>query len=306
MNKWDYYCIKKIENSVRRRIFKQNTEHYAGRKIMNSEAAAALISKKIMEGVPFAASRFGSTECSAICRREAIKRHRFLPNYDMHMHELSGFFPCSDEMLWKFHDMMVGMIPDIDLLGIWHPSMEEFIIDEYMPDTELTRLRDVGPILSSSGWNCYLKDKKVLVIHPFEASIKSQYSRRELLFEDERILPRFELKTIKAVQTIAGNVDERFNDWFEAYDYMKRQMNETDFDVALIGCGSYGMPLAIEAKRMGKTAIHCGGSLQLLFGIKGARWDKSIGPDVYNKYWIRPLPEDNVLGQQKVEGGCYW
>ena len=50
---------------------------------------------------------------------------------------------------------------------------------------------------------------------------------------------------------------------------MKSQMDQTDYDIALIGCGAYGFPLAAHAKRMGKQAIHMGGSLQLLFGIRG-------------------------------------
>ena len=43
-----------------------------------------------------------------------------------------------------------------------------------------------------------------------------------------------------------------------------------DFDVALIGCGAYGFPLAAKLKTAGKQAIHLGGVLQALFGIKGA------------------------------------
>ena len=45
-------------------------------------------------------------------------------------------------------------------------------------------------------------------------------------------------------------------------------MREIEFDVAIIGCGAYGLPLAVEAKRMGKQAIHMGGATQVLFGIK--------------------------------------
>lgn len=43
---------------------------------------------------------------------------------------------------------------------------------------------------------------KVLVIHPFEDTIKSQYQKREKLFPGTDILPEFELKTLKAVREI--------------------------------------------------------------------------------------------------------
>lgn len=50
-------------------------------------------------------------------------------------------------------------------------------------------------------------------------------------------------------------------------------MDAVDYDIVLLGCGAYGFPLAAYAKRRGKQAIHMGGSLQLLFGIKGKRWE---------------------------------
>ena len=48
-----------------------------------------------------------------------------------------------------------------------------------------------------------------------------------------------------------------------------------------------------------------GGGLQLFFGIRGKRWDKS-GYIKYNKYWISPMKEDMLEGSKIFEGGCYW
>ena len=48
-------------------------------------------------------------------------------------------------------------------------------------------------------------------------------------------MPEFELHTFKAVQTIAGVKDSRFNDWFEALDYMKNEIMKIDFDNSIIG-----------------------------------------------------------------------
>ncbi len=126
------------------------------------------------------------------------------------------------------------------------------------------------------------------------------------MFENKDILPDFELKTIKAVQTNAYN-NTGFSTWFEALESMKQQMQQTDFDVALIGAGAYGLPLAVYAKELGKQAIHFGGSLQILFGIKGSRWDSM--PDInkyYNEHWIRPLREETPTSFKAVEDGCYW
>jgi hypothetical protein len=121
------------------------------------------------------------------------------------------------------------------------------------------------------------------------------------------VLPEFKLETLKAVQTIAGQRDERFNNWFEAIDYMYKKATEIDFDVAIIGCGAYGFPLAAKLKQAGKVAIHMGGVTQILFGIKGARWD--IHPEaskLYNEYWVRPRAEDVPENAEGVEDRCYW
>ena len=57
---------------------------------------------------------------------------------------------------------------------------------------------------------------------------------------------------------------------------MVKEIEKKDFDIALIGAGAYGMPLAYKIKKMGKKAIHIGGSLQCLFGIKGSRWEAPV------------------------------
>ena len=37
-------------------------------------------------------------------------------------------------------------------------------------------------------------------------------------------------------------------------------------DVALLGCGAYGLPLALHAKRRGLSAVYVGAQLQTLLG----------------------------------------
>lgn len=109
------------------------------------------------------------------------------------------------------------------------------------------------------------------------------------------------------MQTIAGEKDERFQSWFEALEHMRKEIAGIDFDVAIVGCGAYGMPLAVEIKKMGKQAIHMGGATQILFGIKGARWDaNSRISSMYNEHWVRPEESERCKNSQVVEGGCYW
>jgi phytoene dehydrogenase-like protein len=88
---------------------------------------------------------------------------------------------------------------------------------------------------------------------------------------------------------------------------MCAQINALDFDVAIIGAGAYGLPLAAHIKRLGKKAIQLGGATQILFGIRGRRWDRMpFFQGLYNEHWVRPLPEETPLNFQSVEDGCYW
>ena len=156
---------------------------------------------------------------------------------------------------------MLEACRNVDLLAMWHIPMEDFVITEYMPQARLSFLGYLDPWTAKAPWTAALEGKKVLVIHPFEESIRSQYSRRELIFPGTKILPEFGLRTLKAVQTIAGEKDDRFCTWFEALDYMLAEALKIDFDVAIVGCGAYGFPLAAKLKACGKQAIHLGGGV---------------------------------------------
>lgn len=229
----------------------------------------------------------------------------------------SGIFPPCQDTAEKFSERYLKDIPEIDILAC-HQYYEKFM--PLRSDVIRIQLEMLYPFFVNHPWTRYLKGKKVLVVHPFEKTIQQQYKKRKLLFEDENILPDFELITFKAVQTIAG-CKSKFKNWFEALEYMENEIAKIDFDVCIIGCGAYGLPLAAYVKRMGKQAIHLAGGTQLLFGILGNRWVKQYGdvlhyrPGVdinvnyrplFNDNWIYPLKEDTPSNAQIVEGACYW
>jgi len=127
------------------------------------------------------------------------------------------------------------------------------------------------------------------------------------LFNNNDILPEFTLLTLKAVQTVAGQRDERFETWFDALEFMFNEAMKKDFDIAILGCGAYGFPLAAKLKLAGKQAIHLGGATQLLFGIEGNRWDDHpVISKLYNEYWVRPIESEKPKNANSVEGACYW
>ena len=221
------------------------------------------------------------------------------------MENWSGFFPASQENIDKFCLMMIDDLKDVDILGSW--LKEESFFQKELSLSKKVMLEDLEPFFTDKPWTRALENKKVLVIHPFAEQIESQYLHREKLFKNN-LLPKFELKTIKAVQSLAGE-ETIYKDWFEALHAMEKQILETDFDICIIGCGAYGFPLAAYVKSLGKKAIHLGGVTQLLFGIKGARWENYIVypyENLYNEYWVRPSDKNRPKNAAAVEGACYW
>jgi hypothetical protein len=225
----------------------------------------------------------------------------------------AGFFPKDEKEADRLAEMYLSAMAEMDLCGVWGVYMEDYMLSKYASCTQLTQLAYLEPWNTQCGqpWSRVLKSKKVLVIHPFTDTMEKQYQKRAEIFAnkfgEDDILPVMELKFLKAVQSIGGEGAEGFASWFDAYEYMLNSIRNTDFDVAILGCGAYGFPLAAEIKRMGKKAIHIGGATQLMFGIKGKRWDED--PDIralYNDAWVSPDAAEKPRHAEGVEGGCYW
>ncbi len=187
------------------------------------------------------------------------KKEEYEENLVDRLCTFAGYFPNKTERLKEFLDIYLDAMHHTDLLGVWY---NEDLFRQELMNTKFVPLGSLEPYDYANPWSRALAGKKVLVIHPFAKTIESQYARRELLFENKDVLPEFELITIKAVQSIAGEKTP-FKDWFEALAYMKKQMDAIDYDVALIGCGAYGYPLAAYAKSLNKKALHLGGGTSM-------------------------------------------
>ena len=323
INKENYHFLYRLSKKVTPFLKQKNRFTETLNRNNKSEEANEILKNIILKNEPFMCARFGSTESRAILNfqlkkkqitdfRASLKHIRGKmniywkehPKFLNNLTELSGFFPKDENLLEIFVNLYISDIKNLDLLGVWN-EYEEFL--QVPEDTKLCKIRELEPWFYNKPWTAALEGKKVLVIHPFEETIKNQYQKKEKLYKNENILPNFELKTIKAVQTIAGEKSE-FKDWFEALESMKNQMNNIDYDVAIIGCGAYGFPLASHAKKMGKIGIHLGGVTQLLFGIKGKRWEEWKHYTELRKNegesWVyaNEIPKD----YKKVENGCYW
>lgn len=299
---------------------------------MDRQLANNMIYELLSQPKPCMISRFGTGEIGivnnyltshskiSLWRKsiDYIKDNTGLPWWDKIVYKSmrlnAGIFPESIETLDRFSERYLQDIPEIDLLGSFNYT------ERFMPlrnDVINVHLECLYPFFVEQPWTRILEGKRVLVIHPFTETIKYQHTRHKLLFDNPLIYPSYELYTIKAVQSNAGG-EVPFADWFEALKWMEDKISKIDFDFAIIGCGAYGLPIAAHIKRLGKKAIHLGGGSQLLFGIKGKRWDNNgyhwdnlpqldtNYSSLYNEYWTRANKNETPSSAEKVEGACYW
>jgi hypothetical protein len=278
------------------------------------EAGSAIVREAIASGKPCMIGRLGSSELACVSYHTRWRSNRALSlPYPRGLRRImrvnAGVFPTDDASLDRFSGVFLDAASHTDVMGVWFNRNEHRIIGRFCPGARLVQLEALNSVLRDDPWSAVLAGKIVLVVHPFARTIESQYrTRRTLLFDNPRILPEFELRTITAVQSGAGS-ECGFPTWFDALANMRDEIRSSEFDVAIIGAGAYGLPLAATVKEMGRQAVHLGGQTQLLFGIRGRRWEVESPDDIaplFNEHWVRPSLEETPENSMLVEGGCYW
>ena len=290
-----YHMIKKFIYQTKDSSYK---EVFLSPNQTNDYIKELLISNK-----PFMITRYGSIELKVV--ENYIKNKKYTDKMKYTIKNNAGFYEPNNDNLDLFAKLYLENSKNIDLLGISNLPFEDNMVNKIIPKCKITKLRNLEPYFFDLAWSKLLEDKKVLVIHPFTQSIEKQYLKRELLFENQSILPEFTLITYPAIQSLGGN--DEYESWFHALDKMKEDISKIDFDIAIIGAGAYGLPLASYVKDLGKKAIHLGGSTQMLFGVYGHRW--AIHPDfqnIINEHWAKPTPNEKPKNATKVENACYW
>ena len=300
-------------------------------RVTDHEVASEMMYKTLSSDKPVMIARFGGSELNAMTNylgvlngpRKALdfitaKQDQWwwLKIRIDHLTNNAGFFPREEWAVEKFSELMLEDMKYLDLLGSF--TRQECYFREELNNIPKIYLALLEPWFGSKPWTRVLEGKKVLVVHPFAAQIEDQYyNHRKELFPGTQILPEFELQTIKAVQSLGGSSDG-FATWFDALEWMKNEIDKHEYDFCLIGCGAYGFHLAAHVKRTGKKAVHLGGVTQMLFGIKGNRWEDPdyAFPEVnvpagwylklMNESWIKPDPSYRPKNADTVEGACYW
>lgn len=274
--------------------------------LLRHEDANRHIHDLIVSGQPLLISRIGHTE-GRIVGEWLFRAGHYGQLTHKQAHQNAGIFPVEGSLLTRFSEIYSAALGEVDLLGFWQTSYQARWLASLRKRPPLAPLESLEPYFHPQPWSSALAGRRVLVVHPFARSIASQYRQhRQSLFTNPEILPEFELDVLAPPQTLAPATGG-YADWQVALETLISQALARPFDLALLGCGAYGMPLGAAIKRAGRQAIHLGGSLQLLFGIRGRRWDAlpTFQP-LFNHDWVRPSAEETPQRAEAVDAGCYW
>jgi hypothetical protein len=154
------------------------------------------------------------------------------PPYIFHtLHVNAGVFPQDSGAYDRFGELFLSAITDCDMLIAWDVAGEAEILARYA--RKATLVNALEPFFSPTPWTQALAGKRVLVISPFTESIRKQYAVRGSIWDDPRILPEFTLRTLRAPLS-AALTPPADKDWFAALARMQEEMDEVDYQVALI------------------------------------------------------------------------
>lgn len=167
----------------------------------DKEKIQNLIAERIRVGKPLMVARLGRTEID-VCENIRYTFHKrrsnwrfikkegqpnflnpfLIPNFS----RLSGFWPWEDNgALERFYQLMCRDMREVDILGSWCINEADF--NEELGNSVKVDRELMTPLLTPKPWTLALEGKKVLVVHPFAETIKSQYARIDKVFPPPRI-----------------------------------------------------------------------------------------------------------------------
>jgi len=283
---------------------------YLGARILCSQDGNDVLAGLV--GRPAAAAKIGAGEMAALRHyvrwADADGYCQFWRGHvARNLYRNAGVYPPEPAVFSRFCQSYSQALASLDVLAVWFNFGEHAASKRFAPRASLTEIDALEPYYNDRPWSRHLAGKRVLVLSPFAATIEAQYRRRNQIWRAKPdVLPEFELRTVR-VPLSSYLVKPQYPDWFAGLDAMCRQMAAEPFDAALIGAGAWSIPLAAHAKSLGAWAIHLGGVTQILFGVKGRRWEGNERIMAFcNEAWVHPSAAETPHNAEALEGGCDW
>jgi hypothetical protein len=283
---------------------------YAGAKILSSQEGNDLLARLIH--APAAVGKMGAVELGVV--RPYIRRGDLNGQSSawrqaavQKLYRNAGVYPPETRIVSRFCRTYTEALGQLNVLGVYFSFGEHAAQRKFAPNAVLMDPVALEPYYHERPWSRQLEGKRVVVISPFAETIESQYRRRHDVWRGKpEVLPEFDLRAVRCPLS-AYLAAPPYPDWFAALEAMREQMALATFDVALVGAGAWSLELLGYAKSLGACGLHLGGVTQMLFGVKGRRWERNQPVTAfYNEAWTRPSASETPPGIRKIEGGCYW
>jgi len=232
----------------------------------------------------------------------------------------AGIFPLVNTTSmdqWRIQSIQATQEADVLVAGWYAPiaQLEQHALRQWNVRATQIPLRSLEPyyVDSADQWIQHLAGHRVSVVSSFTETAKKQSKKLSDIWGSSLSIPdSIEWQWVQTgyVPAVAKGINEwpsPISTWTQAVEYVVATVIQQGSRFALIGCGALGMPIAHKLKQRGIIAIVLGGAIQVLFGIKGRRWETHrILSKFWNSHWVWPSKEETPNEASSIEGGCYW
>lgn len=274
------------------------------------------IKSLIESNEPFLISRVGDLETKVSVQYDSNGHVNSNVSCNI-LHVKNGIYCNNMEELNIYAKLHAECIQNSTALACFNPGShvthsENHFVKKYKLKTVPSRIVEPFYCIEQDliPWSHSLLGKKVLIINPFVDSMQQQLKNGFQIFKHQPLfLEGQEFIFYKCFNALGMN--KPHNNWIETFEIMCNDISKLDFDIALLGCGGYGLPLCNYIhKNLNKSAMYVGGGLQLFFGVMGNRWEsrdfwKTIIAE-NGCTFIKPSKEEQIKNQNRIENACYW
>lgn len=285
------------------------------------EENANYICSLFQSDLPFFIGRNGTIELQIIAKY--IFKVPMLQSEKRTLELNAGIFPGTQETLDSFCIDYMDSLKNVDVMAEgWYnhfKKVEKEILDDLNPNRKKILLRNLEPyyVKPSLRWTQYLSGKRVAIINSFAETCEQQTYMSKAIWPEytETLLPSdttwIPIQTYYSPSLAANNLNANWplhiNNYKDAVESIVKKTLDSWAEVAIIGCGGMGMIIGSKLKDAGLQVVVMGGATQILFGIKGKRWENhEVISTFFNDAWISPNPENIPSNYSLVENGCYW
>jgi hypothetical protein len=149
-----------------------------------------------------------------------------------------------------------------------------------------------------------LQNKKVLIVSNATDILKKSYDRGLQNVYNIEICQFSSVGYIKTPQTTKGSYYPHENSIVTTEEIFREIQNE-DYDIALLACGVYGVPLTNMIQKSGKMAVYLGSALYTMFGVYNHGIPLPTNP-IYNTLNFIEVEEECPSHCKHIDLGKYW